>query len=50
MMGEATPTWTAGRRRVDYDNIWRSELRVRQYQWLCAKLAPHIYGDRVAAV
>jgi hypothetical protein len=41
---------SAGRRKVDYDNIRRSELRVRQYQWLCAKLAPHIYGNRVAPV
>jgi hypothetical protein len=39
-----------GRQRVDYDNIRRSELRVRHYQWLCARLAPHIYGDRAATV
>ena len=39
-----------GRQRVDYDNIRRSELRVRHYQWLCARLAPHIYGDCAATV
>jgi hypothetical protein len=35
-----------GRRRVDYDNIRRSESRVNWRKWLCAKLAPHIYGNR----
>ncbi len=35
-----------GRQRIDYDNVRRSELRVRQYQWLCSKLAPNVYGDR----
>jgi hypothetical protein len=26
--------------------FYGGELPVRQYQWLCAKLAPHTYGDR----
>jgi IS30 family transposase len=39
-----------GRQRVDYDNIRRSELRVRHHQWLCSKLAPHIYRDRAATL
>lgn len=26
--------------------FYRGELAVRQHQWLCAKLAPHTYGDR----
>ena len=35
-----------GRQRIDYDNVRRSELHVRHYQWLCSKLAPNVYGDR----
>jgi hypothetical protein len=26
--------------------FYRGELPVRQYRWLCAKLAPYTYGDR----
>jgi hypothetical protein len=33
-----------------YDNIKRSELRAHHLQWFCAKLAPHIYGDRAATL
>ena len=29
-------------KKMDYDRVKRCELRVRQYQWLCSKLAPHM--------
>lgn len=39
-----------GKQRVGYDNIRRSELRVRYRQWLLRKAGAHIYGDRAATL
>ena len=39
----------AGRmeRRLDRENIYRSDLRFRARQWLLAKLCRHTFGDRM---
>lgn len=34
--------------KVDHDHINRSKLRVDSRKWLASKIAPKLYGDRVA--
>lgn len=35
---------------VDHENINRSRLRIDTRKWLMARIAPHLYGDRLETV
>ena len=35
-----------GRKKVDWDVVHRSKLRVDTRKWIASKLKPKIYGDR----
>ncbi len=39
-----------GNKKVDYDNIARSRLRVDTRKWIASKLLPKVYGDKTAEV
>ena len=36
-----------GKKRVDFDAIQRSRLRVDTRKWIASKLKPKVYGDRI---
>jgi hypothetical protein len=41
-------TDSEGVEHVDHENIQRSRLRVDTRKWICAKMKPRKYGDKVA--